>query len=68
MPSLEDDIALAEEMMDGFFPADCRDTAAAWKVWHALNSWRSQSQWFLDRKDPNWKPTVRDSKHRTLPG
>jgi len=65
--SLEHDIDIAEQMLEGFDPRAYRDTAAAWKVWHALNDWRSMSQWFLDRQDPDWKPTVNDSKRRPLP-
>lgn len=68
MTSLEEDIAKAEQMLEGFNPSTFRDTSAAYKVWHAINDWRSMSQWFLDRKDPNWKPTAVDSKKRLPPG
>lgn len=61
---LQSDIDKAENLLAGFDPTQALDHGMAWKAWHAINDWRSMSQWFLDRKlDPNFQGT-KDSKWR----
>ncbi len=63
------DIQCAErllELLEYHGPREAVFSGDAAKAWHALNDWRSMSQWSLDRKR-GLVVGGRDSKWRAMP-
>lgn len=62
---LQADVDFAETLLAGFDPSAAFNHSDAYKAWHAINNWRSMTQWMLDRH--NGHKSLRDSKWRAAP-